>query len=80
MVVGNAISLGETRPHSRDPSLWTGLPVARFRVAAASGTRSADCPDLLARGDRRPCLVPPGRDPDNLIPALGQDQRRLLRS
>jgi hypothetical protein len=41
MVVGNAISLGETRPHSRDPSLWTGLPVARFRVAAASGTWSA---------------------------------------
>ena len=32
----NHITLIETRPHFRDPSQWTTLPVARFRYNAGA--------------------------------------------
>ena len=70
---GHEVCLIESRPHFRDPGLWTKLPVARFRFNAAAGTWSLDRPDLLHQPAWRPYPAPPSRDLERLIRIVDQD-------
>jgi hypothetical protein len=69
----NHVTLVEYRPHFREPSEWVGLPVARFRYNAASGTWSLFSPTLGAREGWRPYPAQPTRELERLIITLADD-------
>ena len=69
----NHITLIETRPHFRDPSQWTTLPVARFRYNAGAGTWALLSPVFNNKEAWRLYPIQPSRDLDKLIAALDAD-------
>ena len=71
---GHEVCVIESRPHFRDPSHWTRLPVARFRFNAAAGTWSLDSPNLRQKGGWRPYPAAPSRDLERLIRIVDQDE------
>jgi hypothetical protein len=67
------VTLVETRPHFRDHSQWTRLPVARFRFNAGSGTWALLSPVFSNKEAWRPYPTQPSRDHDKLIATLDED-------
>ena len=74
----NHITLIETRPHFRDPSQWTTLPVARFRFNAGAGTWALLSPCFGSKETWRPYPTQPSRDLDKLIAALDADEKGVF--
>jgi len=66
-------TLVESRPHFRDASRWTRLPVARFRFNTGSGTWTLLSPGFGTVDTWRPYPAQPSRDLDRLIAALDAD-------
>ncbi len=66
-------TLVESRPHFRDASQWTRLPVARFRFNAGSGTWTLLSPNFREKNAWRPYTAQPSRDLGKLIAALDAD-------
>ena len=75
---GHEVCLIESRPHYRDPGVWTRLPVARFRFNAAAGTWSLDRPDLLHQPGWRPYPAAPSRDLERLIRIVDLDENGVF--
>ena len=69
----NHITLIETRPHFRDPSQWTALPVARFRYNAGAGTWALLSPVFNNKEAWRLYPIQPSRDLGKLIATLDAD-------
>lgn len=74
----NHITLLETRPHFRDPSQWTRLPVARFRFNAGAGTWALLSSSFGSKEGWRPYPTQPSRDLDKLIAALDADEKGVF--
>jgi hypothetical protein len=74
----NHVTLIETRPHFRDPSLWSRLPVARFRFNAGAGTWALLSPGFGSKEAWRSYPAQPSRDLDKLIAVLDADEKGVF--
>ena len=69
---GNTVTLIESRPYFRDPSIWTELKVAQFRYSQDDNTWSLYCAD---RNEKWHFYDPfhPSRDIDDLLAEVDRD-------
>ena len=69
----NHVTLIESRPHFREPGLWSRLPVARFRFNPGAGTWALLSPVFANKEAWRLYPIQPSRDLDKLIATVDED-------
>lgn len=72
-IEGETVTLNESRPHYRNETTWTSLPVARFRFNLASCTWTLYSPNLAKLGAWHPYPAKPEHELGKLISLLDTD-------
>lgn len=72
-MMGNKVTLIETRPYYQDPSVWTENPLAQFRFDLGSNKWSLYCSDRNGRWHLYD-LTKASADFDDMLKALDLDQ------
>jgi hypothetical protein len=69
-IIGNKVTLIETRPYHLNPSIWTEIPIAQFRF-----DNNKQWLLYVSRNDRWHLydLIPPSTDFDDLLKELDRD-------
>ncbi len=71
-ISGNKVTLIETRPYYRDPSIWTEMPIAQFRFDSLSKKWSLYFMDRIERW-RIYDMIEPSVDFDDMLKELDRD-------
>lgn len=71
-IMRDKVTLVETRPYFKDPSIWTQNPVAQFRLDKDSHQWTLYCMDRNSRWHLYD-LIKPSADFDDMLTALDRD-------
>jgi len=69
---GNSVTLVESRPYHRDPSVWTKLPVAQFRFDSRDATWTLYCADRNGKWHMYD-YAEPSKNLDDLLKEVDDD-------
>lgn len=76
-IIRDKVTLIETRPYFKDPSIWTENPVAQFRFDYESKKWTLYCMDRNSRWHLYD-LIKPSADFDDMLKALDDDRTGIF--
>ena len=76
-IIRDKITLIETRPYFKDPSIWTENPVAQFRLDNETKKWTLYCMDRNSRWQLYD-LIKPSADFDDMLKALDNDKTGIF--
>ena len=76
-IMGNKITLIETRPYYMNPSTWTETPIAQFRFDNETKKWTLYCMDRNSRWHLYD-LIKPSADFDDMLKALDNDKTGIF--
>lgn len=76
-IIGNKVTLIETRPYYMNPSIWTETPIAQFRFDNETKKWTLYCMDRNSRWHLYD-LIKPSADFDDMLKALDNDKTGIF--
>lgn len=76
-IIGNKVTLIETRPYYMNPSIWTETPIAQFRFDNETKKWTLYCMDRNSRWHLYD-LINPSADFDDMLKALDNDKTGIF--
>jgi frataxin-like iron-binding protein CyaY len=76
-IIRDKVTLIETRPYFRNPSIWTESPVAQFRFDNENNKWTLYCMDRNSRWHLYD-LIKPSADFDDMLKALDDDRTGIF--
>ena len=76
-IIRDKVTLIETRPYFKDPSIWTENPVAQFRFDNETNKWTLYCMDRNSRWHLYD-LIKPSMDFDDMLKALDDDRTGIF--